>query len=345
MQPSIINEFSLIRKISQKIPTNSNDIIKGIGDDSAVIKIAKNKYLLATCDTQVEGVHFLPKIAKPEQVGQKAIAVNVSDIAAMGGKPTFCLVSLIIPQKTSVNYIDRLYNGIILGCKNYSVQIVGGNISRGKEIVIDIFMLGEVKPNQLLLRSKAKPGDKILVTGTLGEAGAGLELLLNPKLSVKKKVSTKLISRQLTPKARLLESGVIAKTRMATSMIDISDGLESDVSHLCEQSKVGIKLYEDLLPISDSVFSVAKLINKSSLELALEGGEDYELLFTTPPDFVAEVIKAVKQKTGTKVSIVGEILSRKEGRWLILKDGRKVPLKAGGWDHFRSRRLEARLLK
>lgn len=333
----MIDEFSLIRKISQKISINSKNVIKGIGDDCAVIKATSGKYLMITCDCQVEGVHFL-KNKSPEDVGRKAIAVNVSDIASMGGKPTFCLISLIIPKDIDLKYIDDLYSGIILECKNYGVEIIGGNISKGKELIIDVFMMGEVTPKELILRSTAKPGDKVLVTGSLGEAAAGLKLLSLPTSGIQHHTShfSRLIKRCLTPQARLLEGKTIAKTRMATSMIDISDGLSTDAFNLCEQSKVGIKIYEALFPMSNDLILVSKLFNKSAFDLALNGGDDYELLFTVPSNSVDEIVNEVFKKTGTKVSVIGEVLPKAKGGWLVLKNGKEVPLKSGGWDHLRN---------
>lgn len=331
---SISCEFNLIDSITQKIPNHSRSLIRGAGDDAAVVKITKDRYLLATCDSQVSGVHFLPDIAKPEEIGRKAIGVNVSDIAAMGGKPTFCLVSLILPPILKKDYIDRLYNGIIEEAGKYKVQIIGGNISKGQALVVDISMMGEAKLSRLLLRSNAKPGDKVCVTGSLGDAAAGLELLLNLQLSIDKKDRLLLTSKQLTPSVRLSESSVIAQTQKATAMIDISDGLGSDVIHICEQSKAGVSLYEELIPIAPLVRKIAGLMKKPVLDFSLNGGEDYELCFTVPELFVDKVTNLVRKKTGTKVTVIGEILPEREGRWLVLKNGKRVPLRASGWDHF-----------
>jgi len=301
-----LGEFELIDKLTRNLPGYGKEVIEGIGDDCAVIKQNANKYLLATCDAQVAGVHFLLD-TDPGQIGQKAVAVNISDIAAMGGQPTLCLVSLIIPKSIDTEYIDSVYSGIRLMCERYGIQIIGGNISSGEQLVIDITMMGAVNPKKMLLRSGAKPGDKVLVTGSLGAAAAGV-------------VSKK----HILPTPRIKESNAIAKSKLATSMIDISDGLLSDISHICDQSNVGVTLNETQIPVSDS----------ANLLQALSGGEDYELLFTAPSESVEMLIKMISRKTKTPVKVIGEVVPKKEGRWIIDKNGQKRPLISDGWDHF-----------
>lgn len=334
----------------------------GAGDDAAVIKITEDSYLLATTDSQVEGVHFLSQFAAPADIGRKSVAVNVSDIAAMGGIPTYCLVSLILPKTLQEDYADQLYDGIIEECRRYDIQIIGGNISTGRELVIGISMLGKAIPSQLLLRKGAKPGDKILVTGSLGGAAAGLQLLLKnpspalpiPPLSGREHVASPpykgelegviarndkeiaLLSRLFTPTPRLQEARIIAGKQRATSMIDISDGLGADLNHICESSKVGARIYEEKIPVTDTVGEVAEKLKKNLWELALNGGEDYELCFTVPESEVVGIISEVKQQTGTDVSVIGEILPEDQGKWLVLKNGKTVPLPAEGWDHLRT---------
>jgi len=304
MKNKKLGEFELIDRLTRDLPNFSKDVIVGIGDDCAVLKQGDNKYLLVTCDVQIEGVHFLPAVAEPENIGQKAVAVNVSDIAAMGGKPTFCLVSLIIPKNMESNYIDSIYDGIKKSCKLYDVQIIGGNISSGKQLAIDIFMIGEVKRDELLLRSGAKPGDKLLVTGSLGLAAAAVAL-----------------QQHSVPHCRLHEASIIAKSKLATSMIDISDGLLSEIGHVCDKSDVGVVIYDSQVPAP------------KGLEFALNGGEDYELLLTVSSDMADKIIELVQKKSGTLVTVVGEILDKTEGRWIQSIDGKNRPLISNGWDH------------
>jgi thiamine-monophosphate kinase len=330
-----MREFDYIKNLINKLPKTRQDVITGAGDDAGVIKISEDQYMLATTDTLVDGVHFTTSTFHPEEIGRKAIAVNVSDIAAMGGKPTYCLVSLVLPKTFDEAYKTRLYDGIIEECKRYDVQIIGGNISRGQEMVVDIFLLGKTVPDRMLLRSGAKVADLLLVTGSLGQAASGLQLLTS---YVKKKEILKqftdLISKQLTPTARLKEALTIAKTKLATSMIDISDGLAQDIGHICNSSSVGVKIYEDKLPISSGVKKVAAMISKSPLELALSGGDDYELCFTVPNKSVKKIIATIERETKIPVSIVGEILPKESGQLLVLKKGETIPLPNSGWDHF-----------
>lgn len=201
-------------------------------------------------------------------------------------------------------------------------------------MVVDLFLLGEVTPDRLLLRSGARPGDRVLVTGWLGDSAAGLSLLLNPEVSVPAADREMLLARHLTPTPRLPESAVIAGLGLATAMIDLSDGLSSDIGHICDQSQVGVRLWTERLPISPAALRVAELTERAPWRLALEGGEDYELCCTVPPEAVGELTDAVERATGTPITVVGEILPADEGRWLVLEDGREVSLEARGWQHF-----------
>lgn len=325
MKSKKISEFLLIDRIANKINKYKNTVIKGIGDDAAVIKINKNKCLLFTCDSLVSGVHFSEKYATPYQIGRKAAAINISDIAAMGGKPSYFLVSLFLPKNITKKFIDELYKGLIEECSKYNINIIGGNIAKSNKFIIDLFLIGEVSRQNLLLRSGAKIGDSVLVTGTLGESAAGLKLLQKIKLNVPKKDRKKLIYRHLTPIPRIKEGILISKSKMATSMIDISDGLSSDLGHICDESQVGVKLFKDRIPTANSVKNIV---------LALNGGEDYELCFTVPKKYVSNIINKLKKTVKTKVTVIGEITPKKQGRWLIDSIGGKIPLKAKGWDHF-----------
>lgn len=303
MKKNKLTEFFLIHKISRKFKKYRNGVIKGIGDDAAVVKQSKNKYSLYTCDSLVSGVHFSKEYFSPYQIGSKAVVVNLSDIAAMGGKPKHMLVSLFLPKDTAGKFIDELYKGLADECKKYNVDIIGGNISKSNQFIIDIFLIGEVIPKNLLLRSGAQVGDAVMVTGTLGDSA---------------------ISKHLTPIPRVREGMLLAKSGMVTSMIDISDGLSSDIQHICDESNSGVKLFLENLPVSNGVEKLT----------ALNGGEDYELCFTTPLKNVLYLSKLLKKKTGTEITVVGEITTSKKGRWLIDKNEKKIKLIAKGWDHF-----------
>ncbi len=292
-----MSEFDRIEKIKRLIPKLSSNVTVGIGDDAAVIKGNEHEYQLVTCDCLVENVHFIKNKITPSDLGQRAVAINASDIAAMGGAPKYMLVSLITPKDTPESFVEELYKGITAACKKYGIDVIGGNMSSGPAIIIDITMLGEIKKENLVLRSGAKPGDAVLVTGILGNA---------PKI----------------PIARIRESKILGESEKITAMIDLSDGLASDIRHICTQSNVGVRLYEDKIPRLPGV----------SLHRALTRGEDYELCFTAKKEDAAHLKTLVERKTKTPVTIIGEIT--KSSLILVQPDGKEIPLQQGGWDHF-----------
>lgn len=330
-----IGEFPLIDRLAEIVSTDHPDVIVGIGDDVAVLNGGESAFRLATIDAQVEDVHYLRQVIPPQKLGRRALTINLSDIAAMGGTPEYALVSLVLPSDTEVEWIEAVYRGMRNEADRYGVALVGGNVARApKHAVLDVCVLGYVAREHLLLRSGARPGDRVLVTGALGESTAGLRLVRTPTLSVAPEEHDHLLARLFTPTPRLSESAAIARTQRATAMIDLSDGLSSDVGHICERSDVGVRLWVERLPIPESVRHVADQTGEPAWDLALSGGEDFELCFTVPPDAVDEVVDAVKAETGTRVTVVGEIWPAGEGRRLVLEDGREVPLEARGWQHF-----------
>lgn len=343
MRISDIGEFGLIDRISRMLPPGGPDVVVGVGDDVAVLRTSGERLLLATCDIQLEGAHFLRDRITPTQLGRKALAINLSDIAAMGGTPKYALISLGLPPETEVATVDELYAGLRAEAEGAGVAIVGGNMSRSpRGLVVDIFLLGEVAPEHLMLRSGARPGDAVLVTGTLGDAAAGLALLLDKALRPDEAHAASVKAAFLTPTPRLAEGQAIARTGLATAMIDLSDGLASDIGHICERSQVGVRVWAERLPISLAAREVAALAGRDPLEWALAGGEDYELCFTAPPEAVEALRAAVVEATGTPVTTVGEIVPASEGRVLIRADGRTVGLEAAGWDHFRRKKYTSR---
>jgi thiamine-monophosphate kinase len=332
---SDIGEFGLIERIRRGLPRPGADVVVGLGDDVAVLRTGGEQWLLATCDSQVEGSHFLRDKITPYQLGRRAVAINLSDVAAKGGSPCHLLVSLSLPQDTAVEWVDELYRGLQDEASRFGVEIVGGNLTRSPLVLmVDVFLLGQVEPDHLLLRSGARPGDQVLVTGTLGDAAAGLALLLDPSLTVDEDHARRVTAAHLTPSPRVREGQAIARLRAATAMMDISDGLASDVGHLCDESGVGVRLWAARLPISPAARAVAQAAGRAPCHLALFGGEDYELLLTAPPEQVEALAAAVRQATETPLTVVGEIVPAAEGRVVILPEGRAVPLEAGGWDHF-----------
>jgi thiamine-monophosphate kinase len=331
---SDLGEFALIRRIGGRLPPYREDVRAAVGDDVAVLALDPGTCALATCDIQVEGVHFSKEVITPHQLGRRAVAINLSDMAAKGGTPEHLLVSLAVPTSLEVGWVDALYDGLAEEASGHGVDIVGGNLSRTDgPIVVDIFLMGKVKAEEVLFRSGARPGDAVLVTGSLGEAAAGL-LVLKLGPGEVGEGWRHLVEACLTPTPRVREGRAIAATGRATAMIDLSDGLSSDVGHICEQSWVGVRLFAERLPISGAVREVAEVAGRDDWLLALEGGEDYELCLTVPAGAEEEVAAQVRQETGVQVTCVGEILRQQAGRWVVLPDGSEVPLRPGGWNHF-----------
>ncbi|MDA1001185.1 MAG: thiamine-phosphate kinase [bacterium] len=337
-----LGEFALIERLRGLLSpdVSAGDVIVGNGDDAAVVDAGGGKCWVLTCDVQVQGEHFPRKGISGYSVGQKALAVNISDIAAMGGAPRFAIVSLGIPAKLPVSFLDELYEGINAKAGRWDVLVLGGNISRTEgPFFIDVFVLGEIAREEILLRSGAQPGDQILVTGYLGDAAAGLHLIRHPELKVRDETHTVLTFAQLRPQPRVEEGRAIAKLRLAHSMMDLSDGLVGDLGHLCKASGVGALIWENALPISGHMLDLATISRIRPADWALHGGEDYELLLTAPVEHVSELQKAVREGAGAHLTPIGEVLPPGEG--ILLKKGETtVPLEAKTWDHFRSPRDE-----
>ncbi len=334
MKLSNFSEVELIGRISRKIKLFSKDIVKGIGDDAAVVNYDKNYCLLLTTDSLVQNVHF-SSFFTPEQIGIKAVEINVSDIAAMGGFPKYALVSLIIPKSTNIKFIDKLYYGMNKAAKKYKISIIGGNLSNGKEISVTIMMLGFVEKNNLCLRSNAKANDLIAVTGNLGASAAGLQLL-------KAKIKGNSINYHLSPKSKLNATRLLAKNGI-NAMEDISDGLAAEVRNICNESKTGAVIYKEKIPISKNTIIDSKKLNKNPYDFALYGGEDYELVFTVNKNQLKRLNNLKNKKLNNKIknngkntlnfTVVGKILPKKDGVYLLDKN-RKTRLKHG-YEHFK----------
>ncbi|MBI3035357.1 thiamine-phosphate kinase [Candidatus Woesearchaeota archaeon] len=317
---AIGGEFGLIERIKKKTNLYSEDseeVIVGIGDDAAVLNYNKNSYVLFTTDMLVENDHFSLKYSIPEQIGMKAIEQNVSDIASMGGLPKFAVISLALPNNADVGFIDKLYYGINKKARKYKIDIVGGNITHSKEIIVNVAMLGFVEKKHLALRSGAKIGDFIFCSGNVGSSTTGLELLRNNKRG-------KSIKKHLEPKSRLGLAQKLVKIGV-NSMIDVSDGVASEVKHICDESKAGAIIYSDKVPISRNTIIDAKKIKKNPIDLALYGGEDFELVFTASKN-------KSKQLKKYDVSVIGEIVDKKYGVKLI-RNNKKQNIESG-FDHF-----------
>jgi thiamine-monophosphate kinase len=342
MKLSSLGEFGLIRKIRKLSSRTSPLTVIGIGDDAAALRISPASLLLATTDMLVEGIHFNLSTTDLYSLGWKSVAVNLSDIAAMGGVPRFCLTSLSIPSSVPAEQILDFYRGFNALAKTHHAALVGGDTcASGNGLIISVTILGETNRKWLITRSGAKPGDRIFVTGTLGDSAAGMELLQAGSRSQKSEVRSqkvaasfisreekRLIQKHLRPEPRVEWGKKIAQARCASAMIDISDGLSSDLGHICEQSKAGAIVHSGKVPLSAALLKAKERLKHAPLQYALSGGEDYELLFTVPPSgmkrFAALNIPAMEIGTITR------------GRKLLIidEDGEKKPLKPTGYDHF-----------
>lgn len=314
-----LGEFGLIDRIHELVGTGG--AVVGIGDDAAVLDVGSPEYLLATVDMLVEGVHF-PNDADPFDLGRRALAVNLSDIAAMGGTPTFALVSLALPAGTPTQFVETLYLGLRDEARAFGVSLVGGNMTSTRgPLAVDVTLLGRVPRGEVLRRSGARPGDLLVVSGTLGERTA--QRLLHERDPASPPASV--------PEPRIALGRALASGGLARAAIDLSDGLGSDLHHLARQSGVGAVLRSPPFPISLETFNAATHLGLDPLQLALYGGEDYELLLAIPPDRFNEAFSAAN---GVTLHVVGEITESGEGVRMQHPNGESWPVEARGWRHF-----------
>ncbi|RYU77700.1 thiamine-phosphate kinase [Hymenobacter persicinus] len=333
-----VGEFGLIRRIQQTVTLRQPSTILGIGDDAAILAPQPGQDMVVSTDLLIEGVHFDLTFCPLKHVGYKAVAVNVSDVAAMNGVPTQIVVGLAVGARFSVEAIEELYEGMRVACENYHVDLVGGDTtaSRGG-LTISITVLGQVPQGQAVRRSGAKPNDLLCVTGDLGGAFLGLQVLerekaawtADPELQPELEKYPYVLQRQLRPEARM---DVVHELRdlgvVPTSMIDISDGLASEVLHICQQSGTGARVFTENLPAANPTLEVANEFNLDPIMCMLNGGEDYELLFTVP------LTDHDKIKNHPDITIIGHITEKADGVNLVTKAGQAVPLQAQGWQHF-----------
>ncbi len=311
MELKELGEQGLIRRIARK--AKNKNVLVGIGDDGAVVRVGKKK-LVFTVDTLVEGDHFTRSWFTPKQIGMKAIEINVSDIGAMNAVPLYALVSLCLPKNTTLKFVDGLYKGIYSAARKYSLDIIGGNMTHGKQIVVDITLIGELK-GKAVLRSGAKPGHVIVASGKLGASCAGLNLFLK-----KKRGFDAVRKKYLEPKANIGKAYTLAK--YASAMEDISDGLASDVRNICNASGCGAVINWEKIPVSGDCEKAARALGKNARNFALFGGEDFELVATVPKKHASKV----------KGFVVGEVVKGR-GLWLA-KNGVKKKMENAGYDHF-----------
>lgn len=331
-----VGEFGLIQVIRAIAPSSPHGLVLGIGDDTAAFRPTPGMLTLATCDIQVEGRHFLRDRTTAYQLGRRAAAINLSDIAAMGGEPRYALVSLALDQAIEVSWVEDLYRGLKDEMAQVGAGVIGGNLSAiAGPTVIDITLIGEVAEHEMVRRSGAHAGDVVLVTGSLGSSAAGL-LALERGLDIARPDVAQAVSAHLTPTPRVREGRTIGRSGKATAMIDVSDGLAGDLGHICEASGLGARLIANNLPLAQETRTLATELGKDAVALALHGGEDFELCFTCRAEDAGTLIATIKQNTGTDVRVVGTMMAS-PGLILTLPDGREGPLTKGGWDHFASR--------
>ncbi len=333
---SELGEFRLIDILTRDITIHNESTLKGVGDDAAILKYHEDESVLVSTDLLIEGVHFHLSYVPLKHLGYKAAMVNFSDIAAMNGLPKQITVSIALSNRFSLEAVEELYEGITLACDKYGVDLVGGDTTSSKSgLVISISVIGTAKKKKVVRRSGANDKDLLLTTGDLGSAYAGLLLLERERKVFEKTPDVQpdfsgyeyLLERQLKPEARL---DIVKKLEeldiIPTSMIDVSDGLASEILHLCKESKVGCHLYEDKIPIDVQAHQVAEAFGMHPVTLALNGGEDYQLLFTIKPEDYK------KMENDESFVVIGHMMDEATGAQMITNIDQAIPLKAQGWD-------------
>lgn len=332
---SELGEFGLINHITQHFSTYHNDTIKAVGDDAAILD-ANEKQRLITTDLLIEGVHFDLSYTPLKHLGYKAVVVNLSDVYAMNGTAEQITVSIAVSNRFPLEAIEELYAGIQLACNTYKIDLIGGDTtSSTKGILISVTAIGTAEKEAIVYRNGAKETDLIVVSGDLGGAYLGLQILerekevfkVNPNNQPDLDAYSYLIERQLKPEARKDVVGLLKELNVKpTAMIDISDGLSSEIMHICSQSKVGCKIYEEKLPLDPQVITACEEFQLDATMVALSGGEDYELLFTIPINDFDKI------KGNPNFSVIGHITGENEGLKLVTRANQELELKAQGWN-------------
>jgi thiamine-monophosphate kinase len=328
------SEDELVAALRKILAEDVPGVRLGPGDDAALVEFGPHLGIL-TADLLVEGVHFRRETTSARDLGYKALAVNVSDVAAMGGSPRYAMVSLGIPEDVETTWVVELYGGLRDAGAEYATTIVGGDTSRSDGVVISVALTGEVPEDLAVTRSGARPGDRIVVTGTLGAAAGGLRLAEAARHDVPAVATPEgreLLEASARPRARVGEGQSLARLG-ATAMMDISDGLAIDLGRLCRESGVGASVNLDRVPVSPALRGLGSSLAVDPLTLAIEGGEDYELLATLRAEAVEQATETLKDRFGTPLADIGEIKAG-EGLVAVGPDGSERPLEPKGWDHF-----------
>ncbi|MFC1562782.1 thiamine-phosphate kinase [candidate division KSB1 bacterium] len=328
-----IGELGFINNLEKKYKSDNAEILKGIGDDTAVF-LNENEYaILLTTDMLIENIHFRISDISPVDLGFKSLAVNLSDIAAMGGIPKNVFLSLGIPEKISYEFLTEFYNGMEDLKKKYNLNIIGGDTNSSRnDFIINIVVTGIIKKDEIIYRDGAKIKDKIFVTGYLGDSACGLDVLFG-KLNLDENHKNYFQNTHIKPNPQIKEGNVIANSKLANSMIDLSDGLAADLRNICNQSRVGAVIYENQIPYSGYMKDISHLENVNSLEYALYGGEDYSLLFTVSPENKTKLSKIYNSEIQTPLFEIGEIIEGKDME-IILKTNKREKIAKTGFQHF-----------
>jgi thiamine-monophosphate kinase len=325
-------EDQLVHAVRTILGGESPGVLLGPGDDAALVEQGPHLGVL-TADLLIEGVHFERDWIAARDLGHKAVTVNVSDIAAMGGSPRYGLVSLGLPPDVELPWVVELYGGIREAAQDYGMSVVGGDTSRADRVVLSVAVTGEVAPGRAVTRSGARPGNRIVVTGTLGAAAGGLRLARSGERSaVGSEWGHRLLAALDRPTARVGEGQTLAGAG-ATAMLDLSDGLSTDLGRLCAESGVGAAVDLAAVPVEPALEPLGAAIGVAPLDLALAGGEDYELLATIAPEAAAGAAASIQERFGTALTDIGEIRAT-GGVVAIAADGTEFPLEPRGWDHF-----------
>jgi len=320
------SERDLIGRLRRRFPPGGG-VRVGIGDDAAVLRGERRDWVVTT-DWLIEGVHFQRATHPARAVGWKALARSLSDLAAMGAQPRYALVALAVPPTTPARWVDEFFGGVAALARRHGVRVVGGDLSSAPQVTVDLQAIGEVRSGRALLRRGARPGDVIYASGTLGLSHLGLWALRRGRAREFRRA----VRFHLYPRPQVRLAAALAR-HGATAMIDVSDGLSTDLSHICEASGVGARLEADRIPLVRLTPAEEKRLGVTARELALNGGEDYELLFTLPK---RKAQRLPRRLAGARLTRIGEI-TRRRGLRVVDARGRERPLPVRGWDHFRRR--------
>ncbi|MGD8774873.1 MAG: thiamine-phosphate kinase [Syntrophobacterales bacterium] len=326
-----IGEFGFIERIKRGCLIRKAEVIKGIGDDCCVFKTSGEMATLLTTDMLVEKIHFLLEAISPYQLGRKSLAVNISDIAAMGGIPKEAVISIAIPETVDLAFLDTLYDGIKSMAKEFDVNLLGGDTTSSPDyLVINIALVGEAREQEILYRSGAKAGDVVFLTGPVGSSAAGLDIILTERLSSGQE---ELLKAHHDPYPHVKAGRIIAGTRLANSLIDVSDGVAADLGHICTESDLGAIIEEDKIPTTELFKTYCDRFKLNAIHLSLQVGEDYVLLGTVPAKLAGKLEEALIAE-GCEFYPIGNTVAE-AGLKLKFQDGSIEAIGASGWDHFR----------